>query len=88
MGRVPGDGSQVVVKLSKALRPVRTPLSLLAPEGMRPRAMKMWDKVSDEVLRDLLGAVGVQDPRVRFEDGPAMRLAMWGGVAAVWADDQ
>ena len=49
--------------------------------------MKMWDKVSDEVLSELLGSVGVQDPRVRLEDGPAMRLAMWGGVAAIWPQD-
>ena len=75
-GRV--DGEEVLVQLSKTLVPVRIPLRLLVPEGKVPRRMKTWDKVSDEVLREMLGSLGVGDPMVKLEEGTAMRLAMWG----------
>ena len=77
-GRCPDDPSEVAVSLDTAVRSVRVPHHLLAPEGAKPRSMKMWDKVSEEDLRGILGSVGVQDPRWgRLEEGPAMRLSMW-----------
>ena len=59
-GPSPEGGSEVLVKFThtQAFASVRVPRSLLVPEGSKPRSMKMWDKVSDEVLRGDVGQCG------------------------------
>ena len=80
-GLVPGDSSEVVVKMDYAmmLATVRIPRSLLVPVGRPMRNMRMWDKCSEAVKREILLQIGVRDPRDEvLPSTPGFTLTMWG----------
>ena len=64
-GSCPEDPSEVLVHLHSAavLEEIRIPRSALVPVGMPMRPLRLWDKFSDSLKRDLLRKIGVRDPR-------------------------
>ena len=80
-GPSPDDAREVIVRLDSAsvLSSLRIPGSLLVPIGAAMRNMRLWDKCSEGVKRDLLLKLGVRDPRdeVLPSEGPVV-LTAWG----------
>ena len=80
-GPVPDDHLEVIVKLNTSgiMAPLRIPRSVLVPVGEKMRAMRLWDKCSDSVKRQLLLKVGVRDPRDEvLPTTTSLSLSMWG----------
>ena len=81
LGAAPGDPDNVMLRLDNlaVLKPVRIPRVFLVPVGKPMRTMRMWDKCSDSVKRDMLSMVGVRDPRDEvLPSTPAFMLTLWG----------
>ena len=79
-GTCADNDDEVLVKfVSKgSTKAVRIPLALLVAEGLKPRKMRMWDHVKDEVLEGMLRSVGTSDPcGERLPEEPWMRLSLW-----------
>jgi hypothetical protein len=80
-GPVPDDPLEVFVRLNTVgvLAPLRIPRSVLVPVGENMRAMRLWDKCSDSVKRQLLLKVGVRDPRDEvLPTTTCLSLSLWG----------
>ena len=78
-GPAPDDPSEVLVLLKGAGMPMRIPRSLLVPVGSPMSDLRLWDKCSDKVKRDLLCMVGVGDPRDEvLPTTTSVRLTLWG----------
>ena len=80
-GPAPDDPAEVIVKLDSAavLAAMRIPRSLLVPVGAPMSNMRLWDKCSEGVKRDLLFKLGVMDPRDEvLPTTMSLSLTMWG----------
>ena len=80
-GPAPDDPHEVIVKFDSVamLAAMRVPRSLLVPVGEPMRSMRLWDKCTDRVKRDLLCAVGLRDPRSEVLPSTASTtLTLWG----------
>ena len=80
-GPAPDDAHEVIVKLDSVavLSSMRIPRSLLVSVGVAMRKMRMWDKCTESVKRDLLYKVGVRDPRDEvLPRTTSVTLTSWG----------
>ena len=80
-GPAPDDPDEVIVKLDSAavLAAMRIPRSLLVPVGASMRNLRLWDKCTESVKRDLLCKLGVRDPRDEvLPTTMSLSLTMWG----------
>ena len=60
------------------------PRSVLVPAGAPMRDMRLWDKCTDAVKRDLLMKVGVRDPRDEvLPSSASVSLTMWGEYVGI-----
>ena len=72
---------EVVVRLDSTtvLTSMRIPRSLLVPVGAPMRNMRLWDKCTEMVKRDLLQQLGVRDPRAEvLPNTTSLSVTMWG----------
>ena len=79
-GSAPDAADEVIVRFKSTfiLAPLRIPRSLLVAEGKPMKNMRLWDKVSDSVKRDLLKQLGVREPRVEVLNRTTeMNVTMW-----------
>ena len=79
-GPAPDGPSEVLVHLHSAavLEEIRIPRSALAPVGKPMSPLRLWDKCSDSVKRELLRKIGVRDPRDEaLPESPWLSLTMW-----------
>ena len=85
-GPCPDDAREVIVRLDSAavLSSMRMPRSVLVPVGAPMSTMRLWDKCSEGVKRDLLCQLGVRDPRdeVLPSEAPVI-LTMWGEYVGI-----
>ena len=80
-GPAPDEPSEVIVMLDAAsvLAPVRIPRSLLVSVGANMRNMRLWDRTSEGIKRDLLLQLGVRDPRdEELPKTASFTLTVWG----------
>ena len=85
-GLAPDDAREVIVRLDSAavLSSMRMPRSVLVPIGAPMRNMRLWDKCSASVKRDLLLKLGVRDPRDEVLPSSApVSLTMWGEYVGI-----
>ena len=80
-GPSPEHASEVVLRFDSVaiLHPLRLPRLTLLPIGVPMRPLKLWDKITDKVKRDMLFQLGVRDPRDEvLPESPSFILTMWG----------
>ena len=80
-GPVTDEPGEVNVSLDSPLivKSMRMPRSLLVPVGKPMSNMRLWDRISEGVKRDLLFKLGVRDPRDEVLPTTAsLSLTMWG----------
>ena len=66
------------------LSSLRVPRSVLVPIGAPMRGMRLWDKCTEAVKRDLLLKVGVRDPRDEVLPSSALvTLTAWGEYVSI-----
>ena len=63
---------------------LRMPRSVLVPIGAPMSNMRLWDKCTEAVKRDLLMKVGVRDPRDEvLPSSASVSLTMWGEYVGI-----
>ena len=85
-GPCPDDARQVIVRLDSAavLSSMTVPRSVLVPIGAPMSNLRLWDKCSESVKRDLLMKLGVGDPRDEVLPSSApVSLTMWGEYVGI-----
>ena len=76
----------MIVRLDSAavLRSLRVPRSVLVPIGAPMSNMRLWDKCTEAVKRDLLLKVGMRDPRDEvLPSSASVSLTMWGEYVGI-----
>ena len=85
-GPAPDDPREVIVRLESAavLSSLRVPRSVLVPIGAPMSNMRLWDKCTEAVKRDLLLKLGVRDPRDEvLPSSASVSLTMWGEYVGI-----